>query len=92
MTIWDILLSFDIFFPYWYIASSKIWQPCRTLFFLKDQIGRILAILTIFYLGQWFLPIWTTFSRDGPFTTKFVESWVGLHFGRFFGPWVTFSQ
>jgi hypothetical protein len=30
VTIWYILWSFGIFFPFWYIVPRQIWQPlCR---------------------------------------------------------------
>jgi hypothetical protein len=31
MVIWCILWSFGTFFPFWYVASRKIWQPCPDL-------------------------------------------------------------
>jgi hypothetical protein len=28
ISLWYFLLSFSIFFPFWYIAPRTIWQPC----------------------------------------------------------------
>jgi hypothetical protein len=28
LVIWNIFWLFGAFFPFWYVASSRIWQPC----------------------------------------------------------------
>jgi hypothetical protein len=28
VAIWYILRLFNTFFPFWYVAPRKIWQPC----------------------------------------------------------------
>jgi hypothetical protein len=28
LEIWDILWSFGIFSPFWYVVPRKVWQPC----------------------------------------------------------------
>jgi hypothetical protein len=28
VAIWSSLWPFGIFFPFWYVAPRKIWQPC----------------------------------------------------------------
>jgi hypothetical protein len=49
MGIWYVLSAFDIFSPFWYIVSRKIWQP---------------PLRIVFILSEKWPKHWTIFQRD----------------------------